>query len=231
MNDEILDHSTSPKSFLKEPKLYRYLLAVLWTLLTIKLFYTGLYKLHQYSESLRGKGLLVFVDTTPNLIEVFQPITFGIISIGIIVSVLKNAKNRPKLLLLYLSLHIIFLMQGSGLTEGWIVFLPFLGLLKFKFSFNEGIFTLALVFIFKLLFWNSYDITPNQIAWIMIDQNKCLSYLLILLSLGKYSTNYAKLIRMQITRKERLFILLGALPWILVFLFDFLGLDKGSKFF
>jgi hypothetical protein len=170
-------------------------------------------------------------DPTPSIVEVFQPITFGIISVGIIISILKDSKNRPKLLLLYLSLHIIFLIQNFGLNESWIVLLPFLGLLKSKFSFYEGIFILALAFIFKLPFWNIYNVPPNQILWIMIDQNKCLSYLLILLSIGKYITNYAKLIHIQITRKERLFILLGALPWILMFLFDFLGLKTGSNFF
>lgn len=231
MDNEILDSIEKPKDFLNEYKSYRCLLSFIWLLLGVKLIYKGLYKLHQYSESLRGRGLLVIYDPTPNLSECFEPVTLGILCIGIVHSIVRNSENRPKLLLLYLSVYTIFFIQGYSLNGAWLPLIPFLGVLKFSLSLKESLLILFSCFGLILLVYLTQKMPLKHIIKMLITPDKILLVILLTLSFWKYYSSINSFLRIKVTVFERLFLVVSLTPWILSFLFNLGGLKQGAKFF
>jgi hypothetical protein len=233
MNNEILDAIKKPRNLRKEQMAYRFLVGFLWLVQGGVLLYQGLYKLHQYSESLRGRGLLVLYDPTPSLFDCFEPITLGLLSIPLGLSIIRTSKLRPKLILLYLSIYTFFFIQGYYLQEALLPLIPFLIVIKFRLSFIESVLGLLSSWGLIILVWMVQGKSFIKIIKILTIQDPSKVFLLILvaLSLWKYSSDIKTLFKIKISFINKLFLFISATPWILAYLFHFLGLKQGGKFF
>ncbi|MCP4439221.1 MAG: hypothetical protein GY810_09800 [Aureispira sp.] len=232
MNDDILDSVAQPKSFLNEHAFYRYLVGLIWFIFGAMGIFKGLRFLYLFSEG--TEGLFVLFDPTPRLFQCLEPITLGGLCFVLSLAIVFNSNNRPKLILLYLSISLIFLIQEYSYNEiiiSFLPFIPFLGVFKLKLSLGESLFAIFLSLGLLIFVWIVQDTLPLHINEARLTFENLIFLMLILFSIGKYLTDINSLSKIEITIKHRLFLFISATPWVLSIIFEFFELNKGGKWF